>query len=183
MRLPYEERFWSRVRKTNRCWLWTAGRGRERLRLLQAVAYKRREVGAPDRLRVASRPHPRRDEAPPHLSEPAVRESCAPPSSHTVGERLGEQSSCEAVVQSTGLSERARPHAREPSSTAAVRPCVASANTLRNGATTSGRSVLVLLLRRLFLRKALATAGTCRSGFPEIRHGSAPDREHHQIAV
>ena len=113
MRLPYEERFWSRVRKTNRCWLWTAGRGRERLRLLQAVAYKRREVGAPDRLRVAARPHPRRDEAPPHLSEPAVRESCAPPSSHTVGERLGEQSSCEAVVQSTGLSERARPHARE----------------------------------------------------------------------
>ena len=27
MRLSYEERFWSRVRKTTRCWLWTAGRG------------------------------------------------------------------------------------------------------------------------------------------------------------
>ena len=27
MRLPYEERFWSRARKTSRCWLWTGERG------------------------------------------------------------------------------------------------------------------------------------------------------------
>ena len=183
MRLPYEERFWSRVRKTNRCWLWTAGRGANGYgffrpsptsgaRLAHRIAYELLLGPIPEGMRLHHICQNRQCVKPAHLRLLTQSESAS-------------ESSRRAKRWSSPLVCR-NGHVRTPentSSTAAVRPCVASANTLRNGATTSGRSVLVLLLRRLFLRKALATAGTCRSGFPEIRHGSAPDREHHQIAV